>query len=169
MKNICLIALCLALVSLAACKKKPDNLGGTWTFGANTYSASFSDYVLGAFVANTGVNNPSGTLALTFDDSISKAFYVIDTPHTALRPNHTPARPGTFLVTNVYPPDSGYVYVNFSDTSATISYVPSTTSTTAVTVSMVNGRVVIDIPPVMMRSIRGDSALLAGHLIQIKQ
>ena len=72
MKKIIIIALAVSLLAITACQKSTSTVnGGSWTFKSNTYNSNFTNWVLGAFTSYTVKNYPTGSLALTFYDSIS--------------------------------------------------------------------------------------------------
>lgn len=208
MKKIVLLAsLTLIVIAfIASCKKQnAPNSGGTWVFHNQTYTAPFCSYVLGALTASTENNTPAGSIAFYFYDGISNATFNAwaaqyrathpgqDTTYT--RPISTfPPKLGSYKVapilgrigyTTNFSPDSGYVYIQVTDTSVYNYWVVSGSTIPSVTVSRVNTSdtsqhfYTVTLPPVMVVNINNDpsyppsgaktgtdSSLVSGTIIQ---
>jgi len=189
----------------SSCKKQnATNSGGTWVFKSKTYTAPFCSYVLGALTASTETNTPAGSIAFYFYDGPSNATLnalaaqfraTTGRDTTYPRPTSTyPPKLSSYIVTPIlgrvgystnFSPDSGYVYVQLTDTSVYNYYVVSGSTTPSVTVSRVNTSdtskhfYTVTLPPVMMININNapsfpqpgyqthtDSSLVSGTIIQ---
>ena len=183
MKKIIVVILAVCLLAITACQKSNSGVsGGSWTFKSNTYNSNFTNWVLGAFTSYTVKNYPTGSLALTFYDSISnttidsievryhRAHVGTNAPDTnVLRPEYSVPKNTTYRISHVNPPDSGFVYLFFSDSSATRYYTSLPSATAIVTVTKAaDGKLTVNIPGVEMLSTKNssDSALLIGNITQ---
>jgi hypothetical protein len=172
MRKILPIALVICI--LASCAKPGASTnGGTWTFHSNTYKATQAYYVLGSLTAYTGTNVPTGSLALWFKAGNTGA----DTFATTW-----PPKPGTYILTNSYPPPVGYAFIQLTDSSLFNSYTITGSTTPSITVTTVHDTLVsVNIPPVMVINTNGtppfypqiigkptgtDSSLVSGTVIQ---
>lgn len=158
-----LVAILIIATALAACTKTSKPTGGSWTFKGVTYAPTFVNYVLGAFTAYTEQNFPSGSLAFTFCDTFStipRTSAITTAPHT-----------GTYHLSNLNPPDSGYVFVRMTDTSATRNYVSifSSTDIVTVTVNADGTSTMVDVTDIKLKSNKdtADIGSLSCHLTQI--
>jgi hypothetical protein len=141
MKNIILTALASIILISSACKKINATSGGTWSFKSTTYNASFCSYVSGALTASTETATPSGSLAFYFSDSF-------------------PPQLNSYIVTNVFPPSPGYVFVQLTDTSIANSYVVTGSNPVTVTVTKgAKGYVTATLPPVEMYNVNNSVSL----------
>ena len=166
MKKLIHIALILLLT---ACATNVSTDAGSWTFHSTTYKATQAYYVLGGLAAYTGNNNPTGSLALWFNQS-----------------NVTwPATAGTYILTNSYPPAPGYAFMQITDSSVCNAWTITGSSTPSITVvtSHHDSIATVTIPPVMVVNINTppfgssnifgkptgtDSSLVAGTIIQTR-
>ena len=163
MKKLIPIAL---IFLLAACAKNVNTDAGSWTFHSSTYKATQAYYVLGGLAAYTGNNTPTGSLALWFNHS--------DTTW--------PAKAGTYILTNSYPPAPGYAFMQITDSSVCNAWTITGSSTPSITVTSFQDTLIkVNIPPVMVVNINTppfgssnvfgkptgtDSSLVTGTIIQ---
>lgn len=181
MKKTITIACIIALVALAACSKTKGKTGGSWTFKGITYTPTFVNYILGAFTGYTQDNLPTGSLAFTFLDTLAnvpRPDVVSGIGHPVYAPWGMAPHTGIYPVTSHNPPDSGYVYVVLTDTSATRAYYSVPNSTPMVNVTMIttldnSGKSTtiadIRVTGLIMKSTLdpSDSSTLDAHLTQI--
>lgn len=179
-KSLLLISTLLiitALVSISSCSKlNTPNSGGSWIFKNQTFTAPFCSYVLGALTASTETNTPSGSIAFYFYDSSSN--YTVQHHVGLARPNFTfPPKLSSYKVSRVFPPDSGYVYIQLTDTAVYNYYQVTANSTTSVTVTIdtVKKFVTVTLPPTEMINYNNygsgypsntDSSLVSGTIMQ---
>ena len=202
MKKITFASVFLSLIVIMSCNNKTANQNsGSWIFHSITYQGQYATFGREfALVNYTGDRLPTGSVSLTFSDSgLSSATLtaryndslhhlnppVLNHDTVITRPNRHPAGNGpthtSYIPTNVFPPDSGYVYIQVTDSSQYVSWKISGSSTPAVTVSIVGGKYHVTIPPIMLvdtnwtpqylPSIIGkptgtDSSLFSGTIIQ---
>ncbi|MBS1619410.1 MAG: hypothetical protein JST76_12870 [Bacteroidetes bacterium] len=173
MKKIITVACVLALVA-AACSKTKGKDGGSWTFKGITYKPTFVNYVIGAFTGYTQDNLPSGSLAFTFCDSLStipRPTLLNGPGHAWVYPWGTIAHTGSYRVSDHNPPDSGYVYVALTDTSATRTYysVPNSNAIVNVTVNSDSTVTQVQVTGLILKSTinASDSSTLDANMTQI--
>jgi hypothetical protein len=176
---------CLIIILVTSCHKGNNQTsGGTWSFKSQTYNASFCSFINGALTASTETSNPTGSLAFYFYDSTSNATLLYLLYHgddsTTRQSFSFPPKLQSYKVTNSFPPDSGYVYVQLTDSAAYNSYQITANSTAVVTVSKAaNGFLTVNLPPVEMINVNNDpyspksgfpsytdSSLVSGKIIQ---
>jgi len=114
MKKIIPIVLILVIT---ACNKTTDTNGGSWIFHNQTYTATQAYYLLGGLTAYTGTGVPSGSLALWFRDSAGQG-------------TNWPPKLHSYTLCQSYPPDSGQVFMQLTDTAVTNSWTYFHNSTT---------------------------------------
>ena len=171
----------LALLAIASCNKSANapNAAGSWVFKNQTYTASFAGNIAVALRASTVASTPSGSLAFYFNDTFSKntVLYNLSLNRT---PSNFPPKLSSYKVTSIFPPDSGYVYVQLTDTSAFNAYQPTASANAIVTVTKsAKGLITATLPPIMMRNVyyvnnvplpvapsNTDSSLVSGTVIQ---
>jgi hypothetical protein len=182
MKKTILISTTLLIAILflvASCRKgNAPASGGSWVFKSTTYNASFCSYVLGALTASTENSTPIGSMAFYFYDSFSNNTIANNFSIHESRDSVSstfPPKLHSYIVTNTFPPDSGYVYVQLTDTSTLYNYVVTTSSqNVSVTVTVAsNGFVKVTLPPVQMTNkeistypLYTDSSLVSGTITQ---
>jgi|GEM_PF-3983162 len=177
MKKTTFLAVTL-VIFIASCQKgnSPTD-GGSWIFKSQTYKAPFCSYILGALTASTESSIPSGTLGFYFYDSFSNYTLEHNFSITLSRDSVVttfPPKLQSYIVTNVFPPDSGYVYVQLTDTSTIYSYEVSGSATSIVTVTKDSmGHFQVYLPPTEMvnkkqfvSASRTDSSLVTGTIKQ---
>jgi len=182
MKKIVLITIALLALGCYSCKKSSSNqdLSGSWTLNSITYQGQYASFVRGALFNYTGTNSTTGSLALTFFDGRANATPVTD---TTVHVTSTPML-SSYILTNVYPPDSGYVYMQLTDSSLYNAYYITGSTTPNVSVTkQSNGKYTVVIPPVMVvnknttpptaggqlyvgKPTGTDSSLVSGTIIQ---
>lgn len=171
-KTIILLFITAALVFSSCKKKNDDSSGGSWTFKSVTYKAGFANWVLGNFTGYTGTNIPTSALTFTFYDSISNATIdtlLADSLPVPGHPAYTIPKNNSYHLTDQNPPDSGYVYVVFSDTSISRYYHSRPSNSNVVNVVHTgDGKINLEFPGFQMFNTadRSDSSLLTGSLRQ---
>ena len=178
MRKITFLAALLILL-ISSCQKGNSPIdGGSWTFKSQTYNAPFCSYVLGALTASTVSSTPSGTLGFYFWDGLSNNTLEHNLSITLNRDSAIssfPPKLQSYKVTNVFPPDSGYVYVQLTDTSTVYSYEVSAYANSSVTVTKDSSgkHVTVYLPPTEMvnkkqfqAASRTDSSLVTGTIKQ---
>ena len=178
-KSLLLISTFLVIIAVvSSCSKQNNsNSGGSWIFKSQTFTAPFCSYVLGALTASTETNNPSGSIAFYFYDSTSNSYVQHHLGTT--RPNFTfPPKLSSYKVTNVFPPDSGYVYIQLTDTAVYNYYQVTPNSNTIVTIQIKDTAtkfLTVTLPPTEMINYNNfgsgvpsntDSSLVSGTIIQ---
>lgn len=181
MKKIFFCLASIVVIAMASCNKSANapNAGGTWVFKGQTYTASFASYITGALTASTEGGTPAGSLAFYFNDTFSKntVLYNLSLNRT---PSNFPPKLASYRVTNIFPPDSGYVFIQLTDTSAFNAYIPTASANAVVTVTKsAKGLVTATLPPIMLRNLfyqnnvplpvapsNTDSSLVSGTVIQ---
>jgi len=124
------------MLALIACNKNLPADGGSWTLHSTTYKATQAYYIFGGLSAYTGTNIPTGTLQLWFSDSTV----------TTRWPKHT-----SYTLTNSYPPDSGYAFMQITDSSLYNSWMITGSTTPSVTIAPYHDSLItITIPQVMV-------------------
>lgn len=150
----------LFIIALAACNKNTSTNGGSWIFHNQTYKATQAFYVLGGITAYTGAGTPTGSMTLWFYDSTSNAtldslavqYYRTtgrDTVYPRPFPTNWPPLHQAYALCSSYPPDSGQVFMQITDTAIRNSWVPTGEKTVYVTVAPLSkGLYTFTIPPV---------------------
>jgi hypothetical protein len=126
------------ILTLMACGKNINTNGGSWIFHNQTYKATQAFYVLGGLTAYTGTGVPTGSLALWFRDSAGYG-------------TNWPPHLHTYTLCKSYPPDSGQVFMQLTDTSIRNSWVITGNTTPYVTVAPYHDSLItVNIPTVMV-------------------